>query len=154
MAVTASFIRLHKEVLKRLGPAVTTGGHRALATFLEENGTSAAAFVGDAEIFSVLLPVLAEEYDIDLETSENGIVSELAESCEALVFILTADEQERYEEDLAPAHFSIEDLADAYEDFTEEDDEEAGEAMFRGIAALHQALKQVDDKHVVVVSIG
>lgn len=154
MAVTASFIRLHKELLKGLGPAATSGGLRALAAFLEKNGTSVAAFAGDAEIFSVLLPVLAEEYDIDLETSENGIVSELAESCEALVFILTADEQERYEADLAPVQFSIEDLADAYEDFTEEDHEEAGEAMLRGIEALHQALKQVDDEHVVVVSVG
>lgn len=154
MAVSASFTRLHKEALQRLVPAVSKADPRALTAFLAENGTSAATFDADAEIFSVLLPVLAEEYDIDLETSENGIISELAEICKELVLILTPDEQSRYKEDLEPGQFSLEDLADAYEDFTDEEEDEAGEAMLLGIKALYQALSEVDDDYVVVVTIG
>lgn len=144
-------MRLHRDDLKDLIDAVTGDDPQGLADFLVANGTSVVEFDGKPDIFSVLLPVLAEEYDIDLETSENGIIADLAEASEALVFILTAAEQGKYLENLAPEQFSAADLADAYEDFTEDDEEDAGEAMLTGITALYQALQEVDDDHVVVV---
>ena len=149
--MAASFIRLHRDDLKDIMSAVTGDDSQGLADFLVASGTSVVEFDGNADIFPVLLPVLAEEYDIDLETSENGIIADLAEACEALVFILTQEEQTKYLEDLAPDQFSKAELAEAYEDFTEDDEENAGDAMLTGIAALHQALQEVDDDHVVVV---
>lgn len=149
--MVASFMRLHRDDLKDLIGAVTGDDPQGLTDFLVANGTAVVEFEGNPDIFSVLLPVLAEEYDIDLETSENGIIAELAEACEALVFILTLEEQAKYLENLAPEQFSTADLADAYEDFTEDDEENAGEAMLAGISALHQALQEVDEDHVVVV---
>ena len=154
MAVTAAFVRLHKDELKDLANAVTGDDPQGLTDFLAANGSSVVEFEGEADIFSVLLPVLAEEYDIDLETSENGIVSELAEASEALVFILTQEEQTKYLEDLAPEGFPVEDLTEAYEDFTEDEQDGAGEAMLAGISALYQALQEVDEDHVVVVTVG
>lgn len=149
--MAASFMRLHRDDLKDLIGAVTGDAPQGLADFLVANGTSVVEFDSNADIFSVLLPVLAEEYDIDLETSENAIVADLAEACEALVFILTVNEQAKYLDSLAPEQFSAADLADAYEDFTEDDAEDASEAMLAGITALYQALQEVDDDHVVVV---
>ena len=127
---------------------------QAFQAFLAANGSSVADFDEDGEIFSALLPILADDYDIDLETSENEVVADIAEAMETLVFILTVDDQEKYLRQLNPEEFSVEELADAYEDFTEEEDEEAGEQMLAAIAALHQALAEADAEHVVVVTVG
>ena len=56
----------------------------------------------DGEIFSALLPILADDYDIDLETSENEVVADIAEATEALVFILTVRGPEKYLDKLNP----------------------------------------------------
>lgn len=154
MAVSAAFIRMRRRALATLASAVTSDNPQELTSLLMATGTSVVEFDGNAEIFPVLLSILTEDYDIDLETSENAIVSELAEICTSLVFILTTEEQEKYLDMLTPEQFSAEDLADAYEDFTEDDEEGAGAAMLAGIAALHQALSEVDDEHVVVVTVG
>jgi hypothetical protein len=127
---------------------------QAFAAFLAANGSSVADFDGDVEIFSTLLPILADDYDIDLETSENEVVADLAEAREALVLILTLDDQEKFLDLLSPEEFSEEELAEAYEDFTEEEDAEAGEVMLSAIGALHQALAETDADHVVVVAVS
>lgn len=157
MAASAAFFRLHRTELKDLADTVAGDEPQELMDFLMTNGSSVVDYDGDADIFSVLLPILAEDYDIDLETSENGLVADLAEASTALVFILTAEERLKYLERLAPDRFSAEDLADAYEDFTEDEedeDDDVGEAMLSSIGALHQALQDVDDDHVVVVAIS
>ena len=154
MAVSASFTRLRRDELRELVNAAAGDDPKGLADFLLATGVSVVEFDGNPNIFPVLLPILAEDYDIDLETSENGIVSDLAEACDALVVILTSEEQEKYLEALTPEQFSVEDLADAFEDFTEDDQEGAGEAMLGGIAALYQAVQEVDDDHVVIVMIA
>ena len=70
------------------------------------------------------------------------------------VIILTADEKEKYLDKLSPDNFSEEELREAYEDFTEEEEEEAGDMMLDAIAALFQSLQEVDADHVVVVTVG
>jgi hypothetical protein len=153
MPSVASFMRLPREELRELASAVSGDDPQGLADFLAANGTSVVEFDEDGEIFSVLLPVLADDYDIDLETSENAIVSDLAEATEALVFILTPEEQKKYLGQLDPENFTAGELAEAYEDFAEEEADNAGEAMLAGIAALYQALQEVDADHVVVVTV-
>jgi hypothetical protein len=154
MPVTATFTRLPRADLGELVAAAADDDPQAFAAFLAANGSSVADFDEDGEIFSALLPILADDYDIDLETSENEVVADIAEAMEALVFILTVDDQEKYLARLNPEAFSAEELAEAYEDFTEEEDEEAGEKMLAAIAALHQALAEADAEHVVVVTVG
>lgn len=151
--MSATFTRLHRDNLKHLPQAAANGAARGLANFLATNGTSAVKFTGQADVFSVLLPVLAEEYDIDLETSENGIIADLAEACEALVFILTPEEQTKYLNSLSPAQFSVAELHEAYEEFTEYSDKDAGQTMLACITTLHQSLLAVDQDHVVVAMI-
>lgn len=148
------FTRLNRADLDGLVEAAEAEDPRAFLVYLADNGASVADFDGDGEVFSVLLPVLAEEYDIDLEVSENEIVGDLTELTGALVFILTSAEKESYFELLKPESFDEEDLADAYEDFTEEDaEEDTGEIMLAGISALHDALAELDADHVVVVTV-
>lgn len=154
MAVSASFIRLSREDLRDLASAATGDDPQGMADYLAANGTAVVEFEGNAEIFEVLLPVLAEEYDIDLETSENAIVADLAEASEALVFILTPAEQSKYLDDLDPESFEEDELNDAYQDFMDEEADDAGAAMLAGIGAIHQALQEVDADHVVVVTVG
>ncbi|HTQ72447.1 MAG TPA: hypothetical protein VMH92_13240 [Acidocella sp.] len=154
MPATVSFIRLPREELRELASAASGDDPQGLVDFLAANGTSVVEFEEDGEIFSVLLPVLADDYDIDLETSENAIVADLAEATEALVFILTQEDQKKYLEQLDPENFTAEELGDAYADFTEEEEEGAGEAMLAGIGALYQALQEVDADHVVVVTVS
>ncbi len=154
MPVTATFTRLPRADLGDLVAAASDEDPRAFQAFLAANGSSVADFDEDGEIFSALLPILADDYDIDLETSENEVVADIAEAMESLVFILTVDDQEKYLERLNPEEFSEEELTEAYEDFTEEEDDEAGEKMLAGIAALHQALAEADADNVVVVTVG
>jgi hypothetical protein len=154
MPVTATFTRLQRADLGELVAAATDEDPQAFLAFLAANGSSVADFDEDGEIFSALLPILADDYDIDLETSENEVVADIAEAMEALVFILTVDDQEKYLARLNPEEFSAEELAEAYEDFTEEEDQEAGEKMLAAITALHQALAEADAEHVVVVTVG
>lgn len=154
MAASASFTRLSREELTGLVAAARAEDPQDLFTFLAANGTSVADFDYDAEILFTLLPVLAEDYEIDLETGENEIVADIAEGTELLVVILTLDEQAKYVTRLDPDHFDEEELAELYEDFTGEEATDAGEAMLAGIAALGQALSEVDADHVVVVTVG
>ena len=154
MPVPATFTRLPRTDLGELVVAATDEDPQAFQAFLAANGTSVADFDEDGEIFSALLPILSDDYDIDLETSENEVVADIAEAQETLVFILTVDDQKKYLAKLNPEQFSVEELADAYEDFTEEEDEEAGEQMLAAIGALHQALAEADAEHVVVVTVG
>jgi hypothetical protein len=154
MPVTATFTRLLRTDLGELVAAATDEDPQAFQAFLAANGSSVADFDEDGEIFSVVLPILADDYDIDLETSENEMVADIAEAMEALVVILTVGDQERYLSRLNPEEFSAEELADAYEDFVEEEDEDAGERMLAAIAALHQALAETDAEHVVVVTVS
>jgi hypothetical protein len=154
MPVTATFSRLQRADLGELVAAATDEDPQAFQAFLAANGSSVADFDEDGEIFSVVLPILADDYDIDLETSENEMVADIAEAMEALVVILTVGDQEKYLSRLNPEEFSAEELADAYEDFTEEEDEDAGERMLAAIAALHQALAETDAEHVVVVTVS
>jgi hypothetical protein len=153
MPANASFTRLARADLAELVEAANDDDPQAFLSFLAANGTSVADYDWDGEVFGVLLPVLSDEYDIDLETSENEIVADLAEAVESMVFILGADDRKKYFDKLAPDNFSAGELRDAYEDFTEEEDEEAGEMMLDAIAALHQCLGEVDADHVVVVTV-
>jgi hypothetical protein len=154
MAANAVFTRLPRADLAELVTAASDADPQAFQAFLAANGTSVADYDYDGEILSVLLPVLSEEYDIDLETSENEVVADIAEVIEALVFILTAEDRAKYLTRLNPDNFSEAELGEAYEDFTEEEEEEAGDAMLSGITALHQCLLEVDVDHVVVVTVG
>jgi hypothetical protein len=154
MSANAVFTRLPRADLGELVAAAGDDDPQAFQSFLAANGTSVADLDYDGEVFSALLPILSEDYDIDLETSENEVVADIAEAIEALVFVLTLDDQEKYLAKLNPDNFSEEELGEAYEDFTEEEEEEAGEMMLAAISALHQALGEVDADHVVVVTVG
>ncbi len=150
----AMFMRLPRADLAELVASAGEDDPQAFHAFLAANGTSVADYDFDGEIFSTLLPVLSEDFDIDLETSENELVAEIAEALESLVFIMTVEDQTKYLAKLNPDNFSESELADAYEDFTEDEDEEAGEMMLAAIAALHTSLMEVDADHVVVVTVG
>jgi hypothetical protein len=154
MAASATFTRLNRDDLAGLAAAAQSDDPQDLFAYLAANGTSVADFDYDAEIFSTLLPVLAEDFDIDLETGENEIVADIAEGAEILVVILTQEEQSKYLNKLDPDNFDEEELAELFEDFTGEEAEDAGEAMLAGIVALGQALAEVDAEHVVVVTAG
>lgn len=154
MPANATFTRLPRSDLAELVAAAGDDDPQAFQAFLAANGTAVSDFDEDGEVFSVLLPVLAEEYDIDLETSEDEVVAEIAEAAEALVFVLTLEDRQKYLTKLNPDAFSESELADAYEEFAEEEDENAGEMMLNAIGALHQCLMEVDADHVVVVTAG
>ncbi len=154
MASNVTFTRLARADLGELVEAAADDDPQAYISFLAANGTSVADYDWDGEAFGVLLPVLADEYDIDLETGENEIVADISESVESLVFILTLDDRDKYIEKLSPDNFSEEELREAYEDFTEEEDEDGGEMLLDAIAAIFQSLQEVDSEHVVVVTVG
>ena len=154
MATNVTFTRLAKADLGELVEAAAADDPQAYFSFLAANGTSVANYDWDGDVFEVLLPVLAEDYDIDLEAGENEIVAELSEAVDSTVFILTLDEREKYLEKLSPDNFSEEELREAYEDFIEEEEEEAGDMMLDAVTALFQSLQEVDADHVVVVTVG
>jgi hypothetical protein len=154
MASNVTFTRLAKADLPELVEAAADDDPQAYISFLAANGTSVADYDWDGETFGVLLPVLADEFDIDLETTENEIVADLAESTDSTVFILGIEDRIKYLEKLNPENFSEEELREAYEDFTEEEEEDAGDMMLDAITAIFQSLQEVDSDHVVVVTIG
>jgi hypothetical protein len=71
MSATANFTRLPRADLAELVEAATDDDPQAFLSFLAGNGTSVADYDWDGDAFSVLLPVLSEEYDIDLEISRS-----------------------------------------------------------------------------------
>jgi hypothetical protein len=146
MASNVTFTRLARADLSDLVEAAGDDDPQAYVSFLAANSSSVADYDWDGEAFGVLLPVLADDYDIDLEAGENEIVADISEAVEATVIILTADEKEKYLDKLSPDNFSEEELREAYEDFTEEEED--------AIAALFQSLQEVDADHVVVVTVG
>jgi hypothetical protein len=154
MTASATFTRLSRDELAGLVSAAQSDDPQDLFAYLAANGTSVADFDYDAEIFSTLLPVLAEDFDIDLETGENEIVADIAEAAEVLVVILTQEEQTKYLAKLDPDNFDEDELAELFEDFSGEEASDAGEAMLAGIATLAQALSETDADHVVVVTAG
>jgi hypothetical protein len=154
MSASVTFTRLPREDLVELVESAADDDPQAFQAFLAANGTSVADYDYDGDVFTVLLPVLSEDYDIDLETSENEAVADIAESIESLVFIMTLDDQKKYLAKLNPDQFTEAELRDAYEDFTEEEDEDSGEMMLAAITALHQCLMEVDADHIVVVTVG
>jgi hypothetical protein len=154
MSATATFTRLARADLAELVEAANDEDPQAFMSYLAANGTSVADYDWDGDVFEVLLPVLSEEYDIDLETSENEVVADLAEAMEAMVVILTAGDKAKYLELLSPENFTKSELREAYEDFAEEEEEEAGDMMLEGITALHTALGETDADHVVVLVVG
>ncbi len=154
MATNVTFTRLAKADLGELVEAANEDDPQAYVGFLAANGTSVADYDWDGEVFEVLLPVLADNYDIDLETGENEIVADISEAVGSTVFILTLDEREKYLDKLSPDNFSDAELREAYEDFTEEEEEEAGDMMLDAVTALFQSLQEVDADHVVVVTVG
>ena len=154
MASNVTFTRLAKGDLGELVEAASDDDPQAFITFLAANGTSVADYDWDGETFGILLPVLADDYDIDLETSENEIVADISEAIESTIFILTLEEREKYLDKLNPENFDPEELREAYEDFTEEEEEEAGDMMLDAIAAVFQSLQEVDTDHVVVVTVS
>ncbi len=154
MASNVTFTRLAKADLGELVEAAAEDDPQAYVSFLAANGTSVADYDWDGEVFEVLLPVLAEEYDVDLEAGENEIVADISEAVKSTVFILTVEEKEKYLDKLSPDNFSEAELREAYEEFTEEEEEEAGDMMLDAVAALFQSLQEVDADHVVVVTVG
>jgi hypothetical protein len=154
MTASATFTRLSRDDLAGLVSAAQSDDPQDFFAYLAANGTSVADFDYDAEIFSTLLPVLAEDFDIDLETSENEIVADIAEAAEGLVVILTQVEQAKYLAKLDPDNFDEDELAELFEDFTGDEASDAGEAMLAGISTLAQALSETDADHVVVVTAG
>jgi hypothetical protein len=154
MATNVTFTRLAKADLSELVEAAAADDPQAYVSYLAANGTSVADYDWDGDVFEVLLPVLAEDYDIDLEAGENEIVADISEAVESTVFILTVEEREKYLDKLSPDNFSDEELREAYEDFTEEEEEEAGDMMLDAVTALFQSLQEVDADHVVVVTVG
>jgi hypothetical protein len=154
MANSVTFTRLARADLGELVEAAADDDPQAYVSFLAANGTSVADYDWDAEVFSAVLPVLAEEYEIDLETGENEVLADIAETIESTVFILTADEKEKYLDRLNPDNFSEEQLREEYEAFTEEEEEDGGDMMLGAITALFQCLQEVDADHVVVVTVG
>ncbi len=154
MSAVANFIRLARADLAELVEAAGEDDPQAFHSFLAANGASVADYDWDGAVFGVLLPVLADEYDIDLETGENAAVADIAESVQAMVVILTAEEKAKYLDQLNPENFSKSELHDAYEEFSEEEDEEAGDMMLDAVTALHQSLAETDPDHVVVITVG
>ncbi len=154
MASNVTFTRLPKENLSELVEAAADDDPQAFINFLAANGVSVADYDWDGEIFDTLLPVLAEDYDIDLESSENEIVADIAEASQVSVFILTLEDRLKYLDKLNPENFSSEELREAYEDFTEDEEEDAGDMMLDALGAVFQSLQETDADHVVVVTIS
>jgi hypothetical protein len=154
MANSVTFTRLARADLGELVEAAADDDPQAYVSFLAANGTSVADYDWDAEVFSVVLPVLADEYEIDLETGENEVLADISETVESMGFILTADEKEKYLDRLNPDNFSEEELRAEYESYTEEEAEDGGDMMLGAITALFQCLQEVDADHVVVVTVG
>ena len=151
MASNVTFTRLARADLQDLVEATAADDPQAFAGFLAANGISVADYDWDGEAFGILLELLAEDYEIDLEASENEAIAEIAASMGVTAIILTAEEREKYLERLNPENFSEEDLREAFEDFVEDEEEDAAEMLLDGIAALFQSLNEVDAEHVVVV---
>src|SRR6185295_7758976 len=102
-----------------------------------------------------LLAYLGEKHGIKLTTSHDDGLSEfLSKARGSTYFVLTKEHRHAYLDKLNTNTFNEDELRDYNNAFTDSDDDEAGQPMLAGISALCQALGHVDERSIVLLSIG
>jgi hypothetical protein len=125
----------------------------AFFDFLKSNGKPLAEYRWSGYVFGTLLPYL-EEQGIDLMSSEYDELSTfLTDSRGVTYFLLTNAHKDSYLAKLDLGNFDKEQLRNFYEQFNEEEDEEAGQYMLDAIAVLHQNLESLEKGKIIVFGI-
>jgi hypothetical protein len=146
MSTIANFIKLPVRAIDQL--------QSNYDATIDQFGQSVASYEWSGYVLATLLPYLREQ-GIDLMKSPyNELTKQLSKDHRASIFILPHAHQEAFFDKLSPSHFSSAELRDYYNEFNESDEEEIGQAMLDGIAALQCSLGTLDADSVVLLSIG
>ena len=126
-----------------------------LAAFLDSNAREVVQYDWSGWVFGTLLTYLDEERNIDLtKSSFDDLCALLTSNLGATCFVLTHEHLLSFESKLDPHDYREAELRDYYNDFNETDEPDAGRPMLDGIRSLRDALRQIDDKSIVLLRIG
>jgi hypothetical protein len=160
MSAIASFIKLPKAALDRLREAAVPkkrlfGGQRdTYPDYLRQHGKEVADYNWSGHVLATLLVYLQKQHQIDLMKSEFDELSTfLSKSRGATYFILTDAHKQAYLLTLG-GEFSEQTLCDYYNTFNGSAETDVGRPMLDGVRAFKQSLDTLDEKSVVVFSIG
>lgn len=160
MSQIASFVLLEASKLGILRTAATPkrrffGGNRdEYNSFLQKEGREVAEFRGPGIVMATLLCYLQERRQIDLMKSEhNDLAMFLCKERQASIFFLTHEHKRVYLDSLQ-TRVSEEELTNYFNTFNEANETKIGIALSNGFTAIRESLQTVDDKSVVLLSIG
>ena len=160
MSAIASFYRMPKNSVDELRTAAVPkrgffGSSKDVYwDFIKKHGEEVASYPGSGYVLAAVVSFLQEMCGVDFSADELAdLGTYLSEARQASVFPLTREHKERYLERLMQEH-SESDLRDYYNDLFAAQDEAAGVAMKQGIAAIRQALTEIDEDSFVLLQIG
>jgi hypothetical protein len=160
MSAIASFVQIPRNAVEGLRLAATPrkklfGGMRdTYPDYLQQNGQSIAEYKWSGYVLATLRVYLQQRHDIDLmHSAYDELSSFLTHARATTCFIFTDTHKKAYLAKFDPP-FSEEELRDYYNEFNATHEDQVGKAMLDGIRSLRQCLNALDDKSVVVFSIG
>jgi hypothetical protein len=161
MSAIASFIEIPASALEELRrravpqKRISPRPKDEFGQFLRARGREVVRYGWSGYVLSTLVPYLAEKHRIDLQNSERSeLAGFLSDARGAWFLALSPRERASYLNDLDPGRFSEEEMRDYFNEFNASDDVEMGRAMLDGIIAIREALRQLEDDHVVLMIVG
>ena len=124
--------------------------------YLANNATELASNQSGGYLYATLLVFLQEEKNIDLLTNEHdAIAGELVVKRGVTHFIFTRQQRDAHLRQLEPSLYSLSELQQFNQDFSEDGDEETAALSLDAIKVLHDNLKQLgQDDEVLLLIVG
>lgn len=146
MSAIASFIKFPIDAVEEL--------RNDYDQCVQDQGVEVADYGWSGYVLGTLLSYL-QDNDIDLMESPYGaLASDLCETRGASVSFFTPAHKAAYLAKLSPAQFSSEELRDYFNEFNACNEPEIGEAMLDGIDSIQKSLASLDEKSVILFTIG
>jgi hypothetical protein len=161
MSAIAQFIKIPKAAVESLTKAAVTQ-KRILGTprdtfhdYLRQIGQEVAEYRWSGYVLTTLLMYLAKNHQIDLMKSEyDALAMTLSTARQASYVVLTSGQKTKYLDQLDALSVSEDALRDYYNAFNAANEPTAGKPMLAGLKPLRDALSEVDDSSLVLLSIG
>ncbi|QEC67565.1 hypothetical protein FRZ67_09775 [Panacibacter ginsenosidivorans] len=124
--------------------------------YLSNNAKELKGFDGSGYVYANLLVYLQEEKNIDLTQNEyDDIAKELIDKRGTSHFLLTNNQKNAFINQLDTAHYSLAEIQQFNQNFSEEGDEETAKLTLEAIEVLRDNLSKVqNDNQILLLIVG
>jgi hypothetical protein len=124
--------------------------------YLSDNAKDLKNFNGSGYLYGNILVYLQEEKNIDLTQNEyDSIIKELIDKRGSSHFFFTNKQKTAFINQLVPAKYSLAEIQQFNQNFSEEGDEETARLSLEAIQVLHDNLNEVqNDNQILLLIVG